>query len=351
MGYRRRARGLLARRVRRVRGRRPSVTLGFVLLYNAYYQRNYRRLGNVAVFNTVQLLLDIAVVTLLIYYSGGVYSWFAQMYLLFVLEAALILPTPRQVWAVVGAAMAAYVAVLLLVYVGVFPHASMPLVQNDLQGIGSYVIVRALWELTVLGGAATVGTLLMRQVRAREERLTAESVRDLRTGLYTRSHFRRELGFEIERSRRYHRGVSVVLADIDDLDRLNTMFGFEAGNSMITHAARAISAAASAGASAPESDLTFVARYGGEEFAVFIPEVSPGDGREGEALAQRLRVAVGDLRDDDRSVTVSVGVSVYPTHGRTAAELIGAADAALSSAYLAGGNRVSLGRGGSVDGS
>src|ERR1035437_10017141 len=53
----------------------PAVALVLVLVYNAFYQRHYREFANAAVFNLAQLLLDIAVVTLLIYYSGGVYSW------------------------------------------------------------------------------------------------------------------------------------------------------------------------------------------------------------------------------------------------------------------------------------
>ena len=77
------------------RGARSSCSL-----YNTYYQRTYRRFGNIAVFNHAQLLLDVVVVTLLVYYSGGVYSWFDAMYLLFILEAALILPTAAEVWVV-----------------------------------------------------------------------------------------------------------------------------------------------------------------------------------------------------------------------------------------------------------
>jgi diguanylate cyclase (GGDEF)-like protein len=321
----------------------PAAALGVVLLYNAYYQVNYRRFGNLAMFNVVQLVLDILVVTLLIYYSGGVYSWFTSMYLLFVLEAALILPSRRQVWAIAAAAIAAYGTVLLLVYVGALPHTPMPFVTNDLQREGSYVLVRAFWELTILAGTASVGTLLMRSFREREERLTRESVRDPRTGLYNRPYFRQELGLDIARARRYRRGVSVVLADIDDLDRFNGKFGYDAGNAMLVGIAETIrSTVLPSSDEADDLGLAVAARYGGEEFALLVSEDAPGEHRYGSALAERLRAAVGDLRIEDRSVTVSVGVSAYPVHGKTAGELLSAADAALGSAYAAGGNRVTL---------
>jgi diguanylate cyclase (GGDEF)-like protein len=327
----------------------PAAALAGVALYNAYYQASYRRFANIAVFNVVQLSLDILVVSVLIYYSGGVYSWFPAMYLLFVLEAALILPSQLQVYAVAGGAWAAYSAVLGLVYAGVLPHMAMPFVSNDLQTAGSYVAVRSLWELTVLAGAAGLGTALMHGLRAREDRLSADSVRDLRTGLFNRAYFRRELGLEIERARRDRRGVSVVLVDVDHFERFNEMFGTEAGNAMLVRLAEAITQAVSGGASL-EAQLVVVARYGGEEFALIVPEGSSGQMADGEALAERVRAAVGDARERDRSVTVSVGVAAYPAHGRTAAELIGSADAALSAAKAAGGNRVSMGRGGTAEG-
>jgi diguanylate cyclase (GGDEF)-like protein len=326
----------------------PAIALGSVLLYNTYYQLNYRRFANIAVFNVIQLLLDILVVTVLIYYSGGVYSWFSAMYLLFVLEAALILPTRIQVAAIAAGAWAAYTLILSLVYFEVVPHVAMPFVHNDLQTAGSYVAVRCLWELTILGGAAAVGTGLMDSIRIREARLSMESVKDARTGLYNRAFFRRELGLELERARRDHRGVSVALADIDGFERFNAMFGVEAGNAILVRIADAISKAVSP-VGPPDAQLVLVSRYGGEEFAVLVPEASPGEIRDGEAIAERLRIAVGAIRDEDRSVTVSVGVAAFPSHGRTAAELIGAADSALSTAKSAGGNKVAAGRGGTAE--
>jgi diguanylate cyclase (GGDEF)-like protein len=327
----------------------PAAALAGVALYNAYYQRSYRRFANLAVFNLVQLSLDILVVSVLIYYSGGVYSWFPAMYLLFVLEAALILPSVVQVFAIAGGAWAAYTAVLALVYAGILPHMAMPFVSNDLQTAGSYVVVRSLWELTVLAGAAGLGAALMRGLRSREEQLARDSVKDGMTGLFDRAYFRRELGLEIERARRDRRGVSVVLIDIDHFERFNEMFGVEAGNAMLVRVAESIARAASHG-SAPETQLVVVARYGGEEFALIVPEGGSGQMADGEALAERVRAAVGDTRERDRSVTASVGVAAYPAHGRTAAELIGAADAALSGAKAAGGNRVCAGRGSTAEG-
>lgn len=326
----------------------PGIALGFVLLYNVFYQINYHRLGHLTVFNVVQLLLDVAVVTLLIYYSGGVYSWFSAMYLLFILEAALILPRAFQAYIVALASGVAYALTLLLVFKGVIPHMNMPFVHNDLQLKGSYVAVLVLWELTVMFGTAAVGTLLMAQWRRREAELAGRSIYDERTGLYNRAYFRRELGVEIERARRDRRGVSVVLADIDDFDHFNQLFGHEAGNKMLEVVAAALRAAATSGDDGLGEEgagLVLVSRYGGEEFALVVPEPKVASRqREGIRVAEEVCRRIGAVRDEDRSVTVSVGVATYPGDGRAPAELVGAADTALAAAAAAGGNRVAVGR-------
>lgn len=320
----------------------PAVALTLVLVYNWFYQRTYKQFANLAVFNVVQLMLDIAVVTVLIYYSGGVYSWFDAMYFLFVLEGALILPTRRQVWMVAGVTVAAYVGVVALIGFRLLPAMPMPFVANDLQLNASYVAVRALWTVTVILGTATVGEEFVRAIRERQERLVSLSVHDQRTGLYDRAHIRRELAIEIERSKRFGRGVSVVLADIDQFEQFNTLFGTDAGNRMIDLIAAELRRMTDV--DGVEPSLIAAARYGGEEFALLVPEVAGADGTSGAEIAEHVRTSISSILDDDRSVTVSVGLAVFPRDGRTASELFSAADAALVRAAAQGGNRVIAGR-------
>ncbi|HEY5433131.1 MAG TPA: GGDEF domain-containing protein [Coriobacteriia bacterium] len=320
----------------------PAGALLLVLVYNAYYQRTYRSFGNLAAFNAAALVLDILVVTVLVYYSGGVYSWFDALYYLFVLEAALILPNRREVWGVAGLAAIAYSLVVSLVYWRVLPHMAMPFVRNDLQLVGSYVAVRALWTLTVILGSASVGLLFTGVNRERMGALAKQSVRDIRTGLYDRAYLRRELSVEIERARRFRRGASVIIADIDDFAHFNEVFGTEAGNRMIDLIAGVVREAS--GCQGGEPCLVLAARYGGEEFALLLPEDAESSSEEGELMAARLRAGVASVLDDDRSVTVSVGVAAYSRDGRTASELLSAADAALVRAAAEGGNRVVVGR-------
>jgi len=84
-----------------------------------------------------------------------------------------------------------------------------------------------------------------------------------------------------------------------------------------------------------------VARYGGEEFAVVCPELDPADAH---ALALRVWGAVRDEPFDvggtPVEVRVSVGVASWPRQAATSAELLRAADAAVSRAKGSGRDQV-----------
>ena len=100
----------------------PAIALGFVVLYNGFYQLNYKRLGNIALWNHLQLALDALVVTVLVYYSGSVNSWFWSMYSLFILEAAFILPKRRDAWLLAGLCAFLLGSLELLEFADLIPH-------------------------------------------------------------------------------------------------------------------------------------------------------------------------------------------------------------------------------------
>jgi len=89
--------------------------------------------------------------------------------------------------------------------------------------------------------------------------------------------------------------------------------------------------------------LGFVARLGGDEFTFVYENVESEHAfhetglRLVEAFQQLLAVD-----DRDFSVSVSVGASIFPQHGRDAAELLRAADSALFSAKELGRSRLAV---------
>lgn len=324
----------------------PAIALIFVLMYNGFYQAVLPRVANVAFLNQAQLLFDMLVATVLVYYSGGVYSWFSAMYLVFILEAAFILPRRSQVWMLVTGAALLYGAVLLGDYTGLLRHIELPFVTAGLERNITYVLVRYLWQVTLFYGAALVGMLMMKSIRIREAELRESSFVDDLTGLYNRHYFQRVLMTECERAMRNNRQVALILADIDRFGDVNRTFGVEVGDAILASIARLLKDIASADTGVDGWDVNTVCRIGGEEMALIVPEVARGltDRTPLEhrvySIAETFRQAVESLRVSGVSVTVSVGVAFLPVDGVSHDALVDAADGMLSLAVLAGGNAV-----------
>ena len=321
----------------------PAVALGFVVVYNLFYQFNYKRLGNIAVWNNLQLALDALVVTVLVYFSGGVSSWFWSMYSLFILEAAFILPRRRDTWGLAGVCVILLGGIEWLDLLGILPHIVIPFAAPNLNTDFVYVSVRYLWQVAVLAGTAAVATQLVGEQRAENASHQALMVLDETTGLYSRSYFMRALPAEIRRAERDSRPLHVLVLDIDRFGEFNRRFGIEHGDRMLQAVSSAISSCVSdVGDVLVATNLA--ARIGGEEFAILLAEDAQVDGAPTDAdarrLAEVLRERIGAAAVDGASVSVSIGVASLPADGSTADGLLDAADHALSQAIESGGNRV-----------
>jgi diguanylate cyclase (GGDEF)-like protein len=321
----------------------PAAALLFVVMYNTFYQATYRSLGNISVLNHAQLIFDALVVTVLVYYSGGVNSWFWSMYALFIFEAAFILPNARSTWLIAGTCALLLGFVVWGEYLDLLPQVSVPFVNNALYHDLTFVGVRYLWQVAVLIGSASVATLMMSAITSRERELQASSIIDGPTGLYNRAYFHRALAADVNRARRNGRPLFVVLVDLDHLGEFNADFGIERGDQLIEEVAKTISGIVTPAADSMTS-ANIVSRYGGEEFAIVLAEgLEPGSSllpADARSIAVSICEAVAATRIDDVGVTASVGVAGMPGDGTTVNELLAAADEALGRAGQVGGGRV-----------
>lgn len=106
---------------------------------------------------------------------------------------------------------------------------------------------------------AAVFNNLMKLVRKKEKELYHQSIHDNLTGLYNRAYFEAELE---RRSKGRNFPVSIIVADLDGLKKINDTLGHAAGDRLIRAAARALQKAF-------RSD-DVVARIGGDEFAILL---------------------------------------------------------------------------------
>ncbi len=76
-------------------------------IYNALLQYSYKWFARIRSLNKVQLLLDLLFITVVVHSSGGAVSWFWAMYMVLVLEAAMIMDRDSDTYAIALAGMIA----------------------------------------------------------------------------------------------------------------------------------------------------------------------------------------------------------------------------------------------------
>jgi two-component system cell cycle response regulator len=178
--------------------------------------------------------------------------------------------------------------------------------------------------------AAQAGTAVA-NVRAHEE-TRRQSVTDPLTGTGNFRQLTTTLNREVERATRFTRPLSVLMLDLDHFKQVNDTQGHAFGDAVLREFAHRLTNCL--------REVDVVARYGGEEFAVVLPET---DCAGASSVATRIVAAIRSepfmCQGRVRVVTVSVGVASFPDHGRTAAEVMRAADGALYAAKRGGRDR------------
>ena len=163
-------------------------------------------------------------------------------------------------------------------------------------------------------------------VRKREaERIRYLAEHDTLTGLINRNTLHAKLEAKIARAEADGRRVALLVVGIDGFQQINDMLGHASGDLVL----RAISERLMA--VMPATGL--VARLSGDEFAIAVPTIAIGQNvsrfaeQIGAGFDEPLLAGTRHLR-----VRVSIGAAVFPSDGRTAAELLSNSHMALSRA-------------------
>ncbi|WP_439862252.1 diguanylate cyclase domain-containing protein [Pseudomonas sp. MBLB4136] len=173
------------------------------------------------------------------------------------------------------------------------------------------------------------------RLQQREQELQHAAFHDPLTDLPNRRFLVERTGSALTNAERHNEAVALMLIDLDHFKPINDRFGHDAGDLMLQEVAKRLRHQVRCGDT--------VARLGGDEFAVLIC------GADAEAhareIAERLLaelahpVCYGAQR---LTVTISIGVALYPQHALQFAGLYKAADEALYKVKARGRSGCSL---------
>ncbi|HKY50318.1 MAG TPA: diguanylate cyclase [Candidatus Limnocylindria bacterium] len=150
------------------------------------------------------------------------------------------------------------------------------------------------------------------------------------TGLHNRHFLAEQLRLLQSLAERHKQPYAAIAIDVDDLKRVNDTFGHEMGDLALRGFANVVRKSIRA------SDVGV--RTGGDEFLVLLPHSGLDDAR---SLATRVRDAVlaQGRSEPHTAITMSFGVAAWHA-GRTAEQVLEAADAMLYAAKRAGKDRI-----------
>jgi len=166
----------------------------------------------------------------------------------------------------------------------------------------------------------------MKQYQQQVERLAFQ---DALTGLPNRLQLMENLNAALAAASQRETLMAVAFLDLDGFKGVNDTHGHDAGDELLREVAQRLQQCVRA------NDT--VARLGGDEFVLTLAQINVPDGvqrvveRVNAALCAPIALSAG-IRV---TVGCSIGVAVFPEHGRTAHELLARADAAMYEAKRA----------------
>jgi len=155
---------------------------------------------------------------------------------------------------------------------------------------------------------------------------------DTLSNIPNRTLFGDRLKLALAYAKREKKMLAVMFIDLDQFKEINDLYGHEAGDHVLKQVSQRLVSCVR------ESDT--VARMGGDEFVVLLPIID----NDSDALlvANKIVAAVAqpiEVMQAHLSVTSSIGIAIYPQHGKDEKLLVINADMAMYQAKKNGKNQ------------
>jgi len=163
-----------------------------------------------------------------------------------------------------------------------------------------------------------------------------EGQHDPLTGLPNRLLFVQELDKRLEQARRENRSLAVIFVDLDKFKTINDSLGHDIGDEVLLTVTQLLKKTL--------GERGLLARFAGDEFTVIIDKMNSRD--EVINLVNDIRQKMSRplllSNGSELLMTLSIGISFFPEHGKTTSTLLKNADLAMYDAKLGGRNRIKV---------
>ncbi len=162
--------------------------------------------------------------------------------------------------------------------------------------------------------------------KAANEKIKQLAFYDTLTELPNRRYLVENISQGIARAHRNGTILAVLMIDLDRFKVVNDTLGHSAGDELLKKVADKLNNQI--------RDTDMVARLGGDEFVVVLEKIRSKEdaARVAEKIVEDLGVAFNLSQHDEVSIGSSIGISIYPEHGKNVELLMDHADIALYAA-------------------
>lgn len=163
-----------------------------------------------------------------------------------------------------------------------------------------------------------------------EERIHFLANFDSLTGLPNHTQMEENFNYIISVAKQSGHSFALMFLDIDHFKDINDSLGHKVGDELLINLASRLKTIL--------GDVNTISRQGGDEFVLIIPDV---DASTASIIAQKLIDSVNkpiQLKNYELSITISIGISVYPSDGNSLETLLKNADTAMFRAKVEGRN-------------
>lgn len=319
-----------------------------VLVNIPYYFLSHRATHLKAHFYR-NILIDVLVITIAIYFLGGLRSgFFLLLYPVVIIYAGVVL-SYRDCFVFAAFSSLCLITLVAFEATGFVATTALadrltPNIQKITMLLGYTIFFHT---VAYLSGNLSDMIKNTRQslIRVEQEKLKLErekaeeserlAITDGLTSLYNHRYFQEQLVKEVQRAQRYTSSISLVLGDVDHFKNFNDNYGHLQGDNILRHVAAILKT------ETRQTDV--VARYGGDEFVIILPNAEKADAlRVAENIRNRIRSELGSGQETSILIaaTMSFGVASFPLDALTPMGLIQKADESLYGAKNGGRDRV-----------